>query len=108
VKCPKCGHEEPEKKEEFNFEEIYKRYPKKIGKSVGFRRLRASVKSERSFIDLQTALDRFCEFHTQKGTTKEYYPHFSTFTTTWRDWLDNDAGTVQLENDIKPISELIE
>ncbi len=107
MKCEKCGHENEQKKEEFNFGEIYKKYPKKVGKSIGFKKLRASVKTIESYELLSVALERFLAFHREKGTTKQYYPYFSTWATSWMDWSDIDAGKSHIEGEIKPIEELL-
>lgn len=84
-------------KENKNFkneiEEIYStQYPLKVGKTKGVEKLLLDVRSEQDLENLKLAVDRY------KKTIKDpkYIKHFSTFATTWREWLDTDAGSSDL------------
>lgn len=77
---------------EFDFEGVYKKYPRKQGKSVGMRKLKSQIKTPARFEDFKKALDRFLEHHSNAGTSQEFYPYFSSFVSQWSDWLDPDVG----------------
>jgi hypothetical protein len=79
----------------FNFEPLYKKYPRKMGKTQGMKKAKATVKTEADYIALSKAIDRFNQYHQKKGTEADFIPHFSTFMTSWRDWLEEDTGTAQ-------------
>ncbi len=79
---------------EIDLEELYQRYPHKVGKSEGLKKLQKQIASPEDLEKLHRAMDRFISMHKKKGTDEKYLPHFSTWVSTWRDWLDADAGTV--------------
>lgn len=71
---------------------LYRDYPRKEGKSGGMKRLARDLKAGATLDELNRALQRFVEHHRKKGTEKNYLPHFSTWTSEWRDWLEDDHG----------------
>lgn len=77
--------------EKFDFEQIYKLYPRKLGKAKGLK-LCAKIKSLAEFQELEKAVLRFIQYHQRKNTEIVYIPHFSTFMSSWRDWLDPSTG----------------
>lgn len=81
------------KRAEFDLESLYKKYPRKIGKQQGFKKADKDVTCQTTYEALEKAIDHFAEFHRDKGTEEQYIPHFSTFMTSWRDWLDPETGT---------------
>lgn len=70
-----------------------KHYPLKKGKSNGIDAAARDLKTEKDLVDFETAVVRYANECKVKGTHSEYIKHFSTFVSTWRDWLDPDAGT---------------
>ena len=77
----------------FDFEILYKKYPLKKGKSDGISRLTKTVKSADEFELVSKAIDKYTHHIKKNGTEPKYIKQFSTFVSTWRDWLDDDAGT---------------
>ncbi len=81
-----------QKSEKFDFELVYKNYPRKIGKANGVKRCQKDIKTQEDFEALQAAIRRFSEHHKTHNTEARFLPYFSTFMSTWRDWLDPLAG----------------
>lgn len=67
-------------------------YPLKKGKSDGLKAARRDIKTDQDVLDFETAVVRYANDCRAKGTDPKYIKHFSTFVSTWRDWLDPDAG----------------
>lgn len=80
--------------QKFDFETLYKNYPRKMGKSQGIKKALREVKNQEDYHALDQAIEKFRKFHLQKGTEAQFIPHFSTFMSSWRDWCDPDAGKV--------------
>jgi hypothetical protein len=70
----------------FDFAAIYARYPRKVGKTNGLKRLTASVKSEADYASLVRALTAYIAH--VAGKDQQYIRQFDTWCTTWRDWLE--------------------
>lgn len=79
----------------FDFDALYKKYPRKEGKSRGMAACKTQIKTQSDFDLLSKAIDRYSEFVKTKLSDAKYIKHFSTFMTTWRDWLDPATGTVE-------------
>lgn len=79
---------------QFDLESIYQKYPRKLGKSDGLKKLAKSIKTTTDFEDLVFAVDNFIRHHTNARTKIEFIPHFKTFATNWRDWVDPDTSWV--------------
>lgn len=71
---------------------VYARYPRKKGKTPGLKKLASTIKSLSDEQDAHRALDAFIAHHKREGTAAEFIPHFSTWASSWRDWLDPDHG----------------
>jgi hypothetical protein len=77
----------------FDFEVLYQKYPRKIGKSEGIKRCKAQIKTETDYQDLSLAIDRYSSYLRQQGTEAKHIKHFSSFMSVWRDWLDPETGS---------------
>lgn len=77
---------------ELNFDQIYQEYPRKRGKLRGLRICRAQIKTPEDYENLKTALARFLDNCKSTGVEKKFIPYFSTFMSTWREWLDPETG----------------
>ncbi len=75
----------------FDFEAVYNRYPKKLGKSDGLKRLKKTVRASADYNDLNFAMDNFLKHHELKKTKLEFIPYFSTWASTWQDWVNYEA-----------------
>jgi len=72
--------------EEYNFEDIYKEYPRKEGKQTGFKKCRIIVKSQKIFLDLKKAVDNYAK--AVEHQDKQYIYKFSNFMEHWEDWIE--------------------
>lgn len=91
--------EKKKEKQNFDFSEIYAKYPRKQGKTAGLKACRKQILSDEQFAKLSLAVDRFNKHHKAQGTDKKYIPLFSTFMSSWEDCLDADYGAVTLPGD---------
>lgn len=83
----------------FDFEPLYKKYPKKVGKSKGLEKAERQIKTQEEFDQLSQAIDKFKKHHEAEQTEPKFVPYFSTFMSTWRDWLDDDTGRSTIDNE---------
>lgn len=76
----------------FDFDSLYQKYPRKLGKTAGLIKARAQIKSQAEYDDLSLAIEKYSEYITREKTEPQFIKHFSTFMTSWRDWLDTGVG----------------
>lgn len=81
----------------FNFDEIYKEYPRKLGKHQGIKKLAKEVKTDLDFQALTAAVHNFAKYHRAKGTEEKFIPYFSTFASNWRDWVALEVAKTEIE-----------
>lgn len=81
----------------FDLESVYQKYPRKLGKQKGFEKLKRDVKTEADYQALDQAVTRFVKHHEEKQTEAQFIPHFSTWVSSWRDWLDPEIGTASVK-----------
>jgi hypothetical protein len=74
------------------FERLYQLYPRKLGKQEGLKKLKTHLKTPDDIQLFGSALTRFLKYHSDKGTDPQYIPYFSTFVSSWRDWIEEDTG----------------
>lgn len=77
-----------------DFDSIYRLYPRKEGKSAGLAKARAQISNAADFELLRQAITKYAAYCRAENKETKYIKHFSTFMSGWRDWLDQDAGTV--------------
>lgn len=70
----------------FWFEEIWSKYPNRVGKKQAQRHYEATVKSEEDRLDCQDALVKY-QKHLEENTWKKPQ-NGSTWFNNWRDWFD--------------------
>ena len=74
-------------------EKIYlELYPLKVGKEKGIETLLKTVKTPEDIELLKSAIQKY----KQSITDPKFIKHFSTFATSWKDWLDARAGQSEL------------
>lgn len=78
---------------DFDFESLYKKYPRKLGKARGLQLCKSQIKSEADYQALSIAIDRYRGYIQAQSTEEKFIKHFSTFMSSWRDWLDPATGT---------------
>lgn len=81
---------------EFDFESLYRKYPRKEGKQGGIKQCEAQIHTQADFEGLSQAIDRYAA-HCRKND--QIVKHFSSFLGSkrtgypWRDWLDPETGS---------------
>lgn len=73
-------------KMKFNFEPIYKKWPRKEGKGKGMKKLEKSIKTEADFMRLDRSTDNAIALFMQERREKKFIPHWSTFCNNWEDY----------------------
>lgn len=71
---------------EMDFERLYKKYPRLLGKKIGMARCKAQIKNIDQFRLLEQAIDNYALEASYKEI--QYVMHFSTFMNNWEDWVD--------------------
>ena len=78
---------------EVQIAELYlKIYPLKKGKTAGLKTLTKAIKTNEDLKNLETAILNY----KKQIKNPEYTMHFSTFANQWKDWLDENAGSLVL------------
>jgi hypothetical protein len=77
----------------FDFESLYKKYPRKVGKERGLKICALQIKTQKDFDDLSLAIDRYVVHLKENATDSKFIKHFATFMGSWRDWLDETHGS---------------
>lgn len=78
-----------------DLEAAYQRYPRKEGKAGGFLVLGKTIKTEKDYADLITAIDKYATLVRNEGRERKHIKQFSSFVgtvekQTWRDYIDLD------------------
>lgn len=76
-------------------EKVYEIYPRKEGKQRGMSIVRRDIRTPDDLDRVRSAISRYRDHIAKEGTEKRYVKHFSTFMSSWRDWLDPETGTVE-------------
>ena len=72
---------------DFDFEALYKNYPRKEGKSAGLRKCKSKIKTQSDYENLSQAIDNYSETCRVNDTGRRFIKLFSSFMTDWEDWL---------------------
>lgn len=88
----------------FDFESVYKNYPRKIGKTKGIAQLKRQVRKQEEFDAFYKAVLKYREICEAMKTEKQYIMHFSTFVGTpqaprWKDYLEDGVDTSDLKKE---------
>jgi hypothetical protein len=71
----------------FDFEAVWKAYPRKLGKASGMKWLRANIRSQNRFERLKCAVENYREYCQKNDTDEKYIQHFSTWVKRFEDWV---------------------
>ena len=82
---------------------VYQSYPRKRGKAIGLKKLRAMVKTEADLDLVKKALAKYKHHLLINKTDKQFIQMFSTWVNSWQDWLDDDAGDVITQSQVRKI-----
>lgn len=75
---------EKKREEGFSFDEVYLKYPNRVGKKDALKHFEATVKTEKDFQDIKTALENYLNSDRVK---KGFIQNASTWFNQWRDWI---------------------
>jgi len=69
------------------FEIIWEDYPKKLGRKEALRHFKASVKNDKAWTDIQTALKNYNQSRSVLAGDIKYILNGSTWFNNWQDWV---------------------
>jgi len=75
-----------------DFESLYRKYPRKEGKTKGLQACKAQIKSPEEYRALSFAIDRYSAHVKRQGTELKFVKHFSSFMSCWRDWIEPEPA----------------
>lgn len=83
----------------FDFEKVYEKYPRKIGKTRGIKICEKEIKTLLDYENLLKAVSNYAT--TCQQTESKFIKHFSTFMGEWRDWIESvpASGFEHVERD---------
>lgn len=76
------------KRVSFDFDALYKKYPRKLGRQKGLRIAQDQIKTPDDYNALDLAITRYGEHCRLNSTAPEFIKYFSTFMSEWKDWID--------------------
>ena len=79
---------EKEKEKEKDFEKLWEKYPRKLGKNKALTHFKAQVKNEQDLKDINIALDNYLKSENVVKGNEKYIQHGSTWFNNWKDWID--------------------
>lgn len=71
---------------ELEFQRLWDRYPRKLGRKAALRHFRASIKSPVDVSNCHAALDNYLQEIKRNGTEAQYIQHGSTWLNDWQSW----------------------
>lgn len=81
----------------FDFDSIWKDFPKKLGRSQALRHFRASVKTESDWMSIKKALANYKRHIQDKSIESRFIQHGKTWFNNWRDWVDYQDPVTEKE-----------
>ena len=90
----------------FDFETIYKGYPRKIGKKRGIKWLKNHIKSEKKYANLAKALQNYTNHVESESIEEKYIMHFSTWVKRYEDWVDIQEERQPSVNSSRSVEEI--
>lgn len=76
----------------FDFEYIYRLYPRKLGKKRGIQLCIERIKDQHDYDRLKSAVVRYSR--SVFGHDEKFIKHFSTFMNSWEDWAQPEPEAV--------------
>ena len=83
-------------KEVFNFEEVYKHYPRKLGKKQGIGKLGKTIKTKEKYELLLEAVQNYAAYCKEHDTEEKYIKHFDSWVSIWEKWIPIDTEVSSL------------
>lgn len=94
----------PEQPPLFDFEDLWKKYPKRLGKEASERHFRATVKSPPDHAAITAALNNYLRYIREQKIEAKYIKHGSSWFNTWREWTEY-TGDKHASNGCEGVSE---
>jgi len=88
----------------FDFDILYKAYPRKIGKTAGIKTAQRSIKTEEEYLSLKRAIENYVVL--TRESEPKFIKHFSTFMNCWRDYVEIEVPTKSNPNQVLDDDEL--
>lgn len=90
----------------FDFEAVYRKYPRKEGKSRGMSKLRTTIKDEATYDAFIFAAESYIALCHKERREPKFIKHWGTFVNNWTDYLTKDLAVksvteTQLEKILK-------
>lgn len=82
---------------QFAIEDLYQLYPRKLGKKKGLLTLTQIVKTQQKYDDVKTAIINYSAFLKKEQVESKFIKHFPTFINNYTDWLDQEAGSTDIQ-----------
>lgn len=76
----------------FDFEFLYKKYPRKIGKASGMKKLKKIIKNNEQYSFFESCLDNYIAYIKREKIRPEFILHFSTFVNRFKDYEPAETG----------------
>lgn len=86
---------------DFDFDLLWRRYPKKIGKPEAVRHFNSTVKTIADWEGINRALDQYLTYLKNDGTDRKFIKHGSTWFNQWRGW--SEGGTNGAHDSESPV-----
>jgi hypothetical protein len=86
---------------DFELDYLWELYPRKIKRTLGMKKLSKIVTSDKVYNDLENAIT--CYANHVKHTEKQYIMHFTTFLSSWSDWIDFEEEEIKHVVDISKL-----
>ena len=74
------------------FEKIWEKYPKRLGRKEAEKHFKASVKTESDFKAIDRALGNYKQYIHDKKIEEQFIKMGSTWFNNWRDWIEYTGG----------------
>lgn len=75
------------------FENVWNRYPKRLGRKEAERHFKASVKTSQDLTAINSALDNYKRYIHDKKIEDQFVKMGSTWFNNWQDWINYTGGT---------------
>ena len=82
---------------QFDILDLYKLYPRKLGKAKGLLALTRLIKTQQKYDDVKTAISNYSAFLKKEQVEPKFIKHFPTFINNYTDWLDLEAGSTDIQ-----------
>lgn len=78
---------------DLNFETVYEKYPRKVGKKRGMTILKSTIKTPERLLAACQAVENYRRYLSASKTEPRFIKYFSTFANEWTDWLNASNGS---------------